>query len=100
MKGIVRKLGFLTTVTIISALPVAAETGMGMSGADNVQKDQCLLVAQTCRDSVDSLQQRIDRLEREIGKGSSVYTKEELKNLQFQLRDAIQNMEVLTRGGA
>ncbi|MBJ6751879.1 hypothetical protein [Geomonas anaerohicana] len=100
MKGIVRKLGFLATVTIISALPVAAETGMGMSGGDNVQKDQCLLVAQTCRDSVDSLQQRIERLEREIGKGTSVYTKEELNSLEFQLRDAIQNMEVLTRGGA
>ncbi|MBU5638223.1 hypothetical protein KOM00_15960 [Geomonas sp. Red69] len=100
MKGIVRKLGFLVTVTLISALPVTAETGMGMNGGDNFQKDECLLVAQNCRDSVDSLQQRIDRLHREIGKGTSVYTQEELRKLEFQLKDAIQTMEVLTRGGA
>ncbi|QWV92712.1 hypothetical protein KP004_16215 [Geomonas oryzisoli] len=100
MKGVVRKLGFLVTVTLISALPVAAETGMGMSPGDNVQKDECLLIAQTCRDSVDSLQQRIDRLQREISKGTSVYTKEELRSLEFQLKDAVQTMEVLTRGGA
>ncbi|MBJ6801659.1 hypothetical protein [Geomonas propionica] len=100
MKGVIRKLGFLVTVTLISALPAVAETGMGMSGGDSIQKDQCLLVAQTCRDSVDSLQQRIDRLHREIGKGTNVYTREELKSLEFQLRDAIQTMEVLTRGGA
>lgn len=100
MKGVVRKFGFLATVTLISALPAVAETGMGMSGGDNLQKDQCLLVAQTCRDSVDSLQQRIDRLNREIGKGSNVYTRDELRSLEFQLKDAIQTMEVLTRGGA
>ncbi|MBU5615057.1 hypothetical protein [Geomonas azotofigens] len=100
MKGIVRKLGFLAAVTLISALPVAAESGMGMSGSDSVQKDECLLVAQTCRDSVDSLQQRIARLQREIAKGTSVYTRDELRSLEFQLKDAIQTMEVLTRGGA
>lgn len=101
MRNLARKFAVLTTVTLISAIPaVAAETGMGMNAVGNDQKDQCLLVAQTCRDSVDSLQQRIDRLNREISKGTGVYTQQELRKLQFQLKDAIDTMDVLTRGGA
>ncbi|QXE90653.1 hypothetical protein [Geomonas subterranea] len=100
MKGIISKLSVLAAVTLISALPVvASDTGMGMNAGESFQKDQCLLVAQSCRDSVDSLQQRIDRLHREIAKGTGVYTRDELRQLEFQLKDAIQTMEVLTRGG-
>lgn len=101
MKGISRNVAVLAAVTLISALPVvAADTGMGMNAGDNGQKDQCLLVAQTCRNSVDSLQQRIDRLNREISKGTSVYTERELMKLHFELRDTMETMTVLTRGGA
>lgn len=99
MEGIFRNLAVLAAVTLISALPVvAADTGMGMNG-DNAQKDQCLLMAQNCRDSVDSLQQRIDRLNREISRGTMVYSNEELRKLRFELKEAIETMEVLTRGG-
>jgi hypothetical protein len=101
MKGLFGKFAVLTTVILLSGIPVvAAETGMGMNAGENAQKDECLLVAQTCKDSVDSLQQRIDRLNREIRKGTSVYTRDELRTLEFQLRDSINTMEVLTRGGA
>jgi hypothetical protein len=90
MKEISRNIAVLAAVTLISALPVvAADTGMGMNAGDNAQKDQCLLVAQTCRDSVDSLQQRIDRLNREISKGTSVYTEQELMKLHFELRETM-----------
>lgn len=101
MRGLARKFAVLTTVVLMSAIPVvAAETGMGMNAGESNQKDECLLVAQMCKNSVDSLQQRIDRLNREIGKGTSVYSGEELRKLEFQLRDAIDTMDVLTRGGA
>lgn len=101
MRDFARKFAVLTTVVLMSAIPVvAAETGMGMNAGESNQKDECLLVAQTCKDSVDSLQQRIDRLDREIRKGTSVYNGEELRKLEFQLRDAIDTMDVLTRGGA
>ncbi|HBA87538.1 MAG TPA: hypothetical protein DCZ75_05970 [Geobacter sp.] len=100
MKGLATKFAVLTAATVISALPVlAGEMGTGMNPG-SVQKDQCLLVSQTCRNSVDSIQQRIDRLGREIGRGSSVYSNEELRQLEFQLRDAIQTLESLNRPGA
>ncbi|WP_136526930.1 hypothetical protein [Geomonas ferrireducens] len=101
MKRLARTFAVVTTVSLMSVISVlAADTGMGISPDSNTSKDQCLLVAQTCKDSVDSLQQRIERLHREISKGNSVYTNEELRSLEFQLKDAISTMEVLTRGGA
>jgi len=101
MKAIATKLAILMAATLISALPVLAESGsMGMDPGESVQKDECLLVSANCRDSVDSIQMRIDRLNREIGKGTSVYSGEELRMLDFQLRDAIQMLTDMNRGGA
>lgn len=101
MKGLVRTFAVIMTVTLMSAISaLAADTGIGMTPDNSTSKDQCLLVAQTCKDNVDSLQQRIDRLHREINKGNSVYTNEELRSLEFQLKDAISTMDVLMRGGA
>jgi hypothetical protein len=53
-----------------------------------------------CRESVDSIQQRIDRLSREIRKGANVYSSDELRKLDFQLRDATGMLSDLTGGGA
>ena len=47
-------------------------------------KDECLLVAMNCPPGGMSTQQRIDRLNTEIGKGTDVYTPEELKALKDQ----------------
>lgn len=101
MKRIATKFAVLTAATLISAMPVlAGERDMGMSSGEHSQKDQCLLVSMSCRDSVDSIQQRIDRINREISKGSNVYTQQELRQLEYQLRDAHQTLESLVRGGA
>ena len=50
------------------------------------QKDECLIVAKNCIGGSETVMERIDRLNREIGKGTSVYTPEELKSLQDQLK--------------
>lgn len=101
MRRLATKFAVVTALILISAMPaLAAETGMGTGSGDRNQKDECLLVVQTCRNSVDSIQQRIERLNREISKGERVYSKEELRHLQYQLRDANQNLEVLLEGGA
>jgi hypothetical protein len=57
----------------------------GQFKAYELNKDQCLIVAINCSGESDSVLQRVDRLNREIEKGSSVYTPEELKRLQEQL---------------
>ena len=101
MKRISTKLAALTAAALIFALPVLSQAGeYGMGSGEQMQKDECLLVAQNCRNSVDSIQQRIDKLSREISKGTSVYSSEELKRLEFKLRDAYRLIEDLTLGGA
>lgn len=101
MKGIATRLAGFTAAIMIFALPVlAADKTIGMGSGQQMQKDECLLVSQNCRESVDSIQQRIDRLNREIRKGGSVYNSEELKHLDFQLRETNQMLNTLIGGGA
>lgn len=51
------------------------------------QKNECLLVAMNCPDSykADTVDQRIDRLKKEIAKGTDVYSDQELQSLKHQL---------------
>jgi len=49
------------------------------------QKDECLILAKNCIIGDESIMKRVERLNREIEKGTDVYTPEELKNLQNQL---------------
>lgn len=48
-------------------------------------KDECLLASKECATQVDSIQQKMKRLQTEINKGTKVYTPEELKKLGEKL---------------
>ena len=76
---------------LFSAVPAMSDEAAGgqMAPAEQVQqKDECLLIAKNCPDSVDTIQQRIEKLQHEIGRGANVYTSEELQILQQKLDDA------------
>ena len=86
MKRILGMLTILATTALLSVATVmGAEATMGVID----QKDQCLLVAANCANSVDSISQRIERLNKEIAKGTDVYTTDELKRLRDKLDDAV-----------
>lgn len=91
-----RLLGIVTVVAaaaLLSAAPLqAAEEEQG-------QRDECLLVAMNCENNVDTIQQRIERLSREIAKGTNVYTEDELNILNRKLEDTEKLLEYLTSGG-
>ena len=103
MNSIARTMSIIAASMLFSAIPVLADEGnMGSTGSQvpqvqQGQKDECLLVAINCgsrvTDSTDSIQHRINRLNREIGRGTDVYTPEELEKLREQ-RDEY-NMELL-----
>jgi gas vesicle protein len=83
----------LTAVLLFSAVPARTDEytgtpmGQDMKSMQEGQKDQCLLVAMNCPDDrADTVQQRVDRLKREISKGSEVYSDQELKALNEQLK--------------
>ena len=101
MKRVISKIAILMAALVVSALPALAdELGSRMSDQGKpVQKDECLLVSKNCSDNVDSIQQRIQRLSHEIGKGTAVYTSDELQRLNRQLRDATKSLEDMTISG-
>ncbi len=56
--------------------------------ADSNAKDECLLASKQCMTDVDSLQQRIKKLNNEVKKGKKVYSADELKKLDEKLKEA------------
>lgn len=100
MKAITTKLAILMAASLISVVPVLAESEMGPDQGQSIQKDECLLASTNCRESVDSIQMRIERLNREIAKGNAVYSGSELGRLESQLREATERLVELTGGGA
>jgi hypothetical protein len=101
MKTILKSCAVMLTAGLLTAVPVlAADTSGNDQGYDQQQgKDECLLVSMNCRDNVDTLQQRIQRLDREIGKGTSVYTNAELRRLQQQRDDNAELLRSLVESG-
>jgi len=68
---------FLTTASV----PVFAADMKG-------SKDECLLASKGCQAEVDSIQQKIKKLNTEIKKGKKVYSAEEIKKLDAKLKEA------------
>jgi len=95
MKRIAVFLSALAASVLFSALPVYSfDYGNGYSSGEDVdshhaqQKDECLLLAKNCPVEDMSVQQRIDKLNTEIAKGTDVYTADELKVLKDKLEEA------------
>lgn len=102
MKRIARIIPVLAAALLITAGPVLAEEGTAGSMYEQrrgVEKNECLLVAMNCANQVDSIQQRIERIRREISRGTDVYTRDELRTLNEQLEDANRTLEAVTVGG-
>ncbi|MBU5637450.1 hypothetical protein KOM00_11985 [Geomonas sp. Red69] len=67
--------------------------------ADMGAKDECLLISKNCKNEVDSIQQKIAKLQGEINKGSRVYTADELKKLHDKLKEANDVLDELNKPG-
>jgi hypothetical protein len=103
MRKIISRIALIAAALMIMAVPVIADedaVNPAMEPGAQDGKDQCLLVAMSCGNEVDSIQQRIDRIQNEINRGPDVYTNDELKRLRRELDDARQSFESLTSGGA
>ncbi|MDD2735958.1 MAG: hypothetical protein PHF56_18650 [Desulfuromonadaceae bacterium] len=103
MKRLINRLALLVASLMIVASPVLADEGIMNSTAMPEQqgaKNECLLVARNCTDSVDTITERISRIQNEINKGSIVYTNDELRTLQNKLDDSNKTLNDLMQGGA
>ena len=102
MRSIFKRIALLAAALMIVAVPALADEGSMDSRIEQgqqVQKDECLLVAKNCGDQLDTIQERINRIKGEISRGTDVYTNEELRTLERQLDDAHKTLEELSAGG-
>jgi len=65
-----------------ASMPVYADT------MTKEQKDQCLLASKGCKDEVDTIQQKIKKLNAEIKKGTKTYSADEINTLKSKLHEA------------
>jgi len=61
------------------------------------QKDQCLLISKDCANATLSIQQKMEKLQAEINKGTKVYTPAELKKLKAKLADVEKQLDNLLK---
>ncbi|WP_224961478.1 hypothetical protein [Geomonas subterranea] len=85
-------------VILTGALVMAASTG---AFAEQTQggKDECLLLSQNCRDQVDDIHARMQRLNKEIQKGTRVYSPKELEQLRQKLAETQEMLRSMEKPG-
>lgn len=86
-------------IAVLTAFALSATTMAFAADTSNGQKDECLLASKGCKDQVDSIQQRIKKLNTEIKKGKKVYSADELKKLQQKLKEADDILKDLEKPG-
>jgi len=79
-------------IFMMSAAPAFAEM-------TTAQKDECLLASKNCVTQVDDIYKRIHKLNKEIKKGTKVYSADELKKLEAKLKETDEMLKQLERGG-
>lgn len=100
-----KKLVMLMAMSLFAATaPVLAEE-MPQHGASHQAMDEqcakeCAMLLRNCAQEVDSIQDRIKKLQVEINeKGANTYTLEELKILNKKLKEANDTLRVLLKPG-
>lgn len=77
------------TLTLFSAMPaLALQHGDTHKQMDEKCVKECEMMLKNCARETDSLQQKIARLNKEIAKGTAVYSVDELKSLETKLKEA------------
>lgn len=74
-------------IAACTAFALAATSAAFAAETAKPAKDECLLISKGCANEVDSIQQKIKKINMEIKKGKKVYSAEELKQLEQKLKE-------------
>ena len=85
----------ILTAVALSATSMAFAVDAPVAGS----KDECLLASKNCMHEVDSIQQKIKKIDAEIKKGTKVYSAEELKKLEQKLKEVNEILKSLNKPG-
>lgn len=94
----------MATALFATAAPVMAHEGYNHGASHQLSDAECArecdLLLKSCAQEVDSIQERIKKLQTAIKeKGASVYTVEELKVLNQKLKEADERLRALSKPG-
>ena len=90
-----RKFMLLTTAGMMTlAVSVSADE---RTGPPEKKKDLCVLYGQDCPPEKLTIQEKLQRIEAEIAKGTEVYTPQELERLKQKLRTEEDVWDFLTQ---
>ncbi len=92
----------MATSLFATVAPVLADDGHQHGASHQTMDEQCAkeceMLLRNCVQEVDSIQQRIMKLQIEIKeKGANTYTLEELKTLNMKLKEANETLRVLEK---
>lgn len=76
-----------------------ASTTTSFAQGDEAQKNECLLASRNCTEQVDDIFKRMQRLDKEIKKGTAVYSPQELKRLQQKLTETQELLRKMEKPG-
>jgi len=89
-----KKMALMLTAAVFTLSTVPAFSEM-----TKAQKDECLLASKNCTAQVDDIYKRMHKLDKEIKKGTKVYTPQELQNLRDKLQETNQMLKEMEQGG-
>lgn len=89
----------MTRLAITLSTAVFLLAGSAAYAQSQSQKDECMLASRNCTDQVDDIYRRMHRLDKEIRKGTRVYSPEELRKLQVKLTETQELLKTLERPG-
>ena len=88
-----KKMALMLTAAIFMLSTVPAFSEM-----TKAQKDECLLASRNCTGQVDDIYKRMHRLNKEIQKGTKVYTPQELQKLKDKLNETDKLLKDMEEG--
>lgn len=86
------------SILILSVFVMSVSVPVFAAEMSKEQKDQCLLASKECKTEVDSIQQKIKKLQAEVKKGTKVYSPDEIKKLTAKLKEAEDILDKLMVG--
>ena len=81
----------------VAALVISSS--MSVFAMEVMDKNECLTMSMNCKGEVDSIQQKMKKLNAEIKKGKKVYSADELTALNAKLKEANAMLDGLLKPG-
>ena len=87
------------TAVLLSATLFLLSTAPAFAQMSQADKDECLLASKNCTSQVDDIYKRMHKLDKEIKKGTKVYSPQELKKLKIKLQETDDELRRLEQSG-